>query len=317
MASRPRHERVVRRRRVVALLALTVAIVVAVAVAAAAGSGSTSSSRLRVVIAGKTVFAAPASQYWSERGVDRGALRAALAQAVPPTAVARASGAEIDYRYDVEATLQRLVAAGPRGGDVEVVRRAVASRIAAPVLRQAQRNTCESAALEILLATVGRRVDQARLQRAFPVSGAPDPAGPEGDWVWGDPDLGYVGRPDGGGSAGGFGVYPGPVRETARRFGAELEDLSGSAPEVIYRRLLEGRAVMVWIGLSDGPYGRWRSPQGRQIEVNFGEHTVVLHGLRSDGLVEVSNPLAGTSETWTKEQFERMWELLGRRALAT
>ena len=53
---------------------------------------------------------------------------------------------------------------------------------------------------------------------------------------------------------------------------------------------------MAWVGLSDGPYGRWRSPRGRTIQVNFGEHTVVLKGIRADGSIRVVNPLEGTRE---------------------
>ena len=73
---------------------------------------------------------------------------------------------------------------------------------------------------------------------------------------------------------------------------------------------------MVWVGLSAGPYGEWTSPRGRRIRVNFGEHTVVLHGIREDGSLLVSNPLEQTREVWDRGKFERMWELLGRRALA-
>lgn len=134
--------------------------------------------------------------------------------------------------------------------------------------------------------------------------------------MWGDPELGYVGRPDGGGVAGGFGIYPGPVRATAAKYGRKLHVLSSRSPRAVYDQIFDGHAVMVWIGLSDGPYGAWRSPQGRPVRVNFGEHTVVLHGVRADGGLLVSNPLQGTRETWTKRRFESMWERLGRRALA-
>jgi uncharacterized protein YvpB len=71
---------------------------------------------------------------------------------------------------------------------------------------------------------------------------------------------------------------------------------------------------MTWIGLSDGPFRSWRTPAGRQILGNFGEHTVVLTGLE-DGRVSVNDPLDGRRKTWTTAQFELMWQRLGRRAL--
>ena len=125
-----------------------------------------------------------------------------------------------------------------------------------------------------------------------------------------------MGRPDGGGTAGGFGVYQGPVRRVAQSYGRRLEDLSGSSPVQVYARLRSGRAVMVWVGLSDGPYGTWSSPSGRAVRVNFGEHAVVLAGIGSAGDLRVLNPLEGTRETWSAAKFEAMWRLLGRRALA-
>lgn len=74
---------------------------------------------------------------------------------------------------------------------------------------------------------------------------------------------------------------------------------------------------MAWIGLSDGPYGTWTTPSGRTARVNFGEHTVVLHGITEDGQLIVSNPLRGTRERWTQPDFERLYGRLGRRSLAT
>lgn len=242
-------------------------------------------------------------------------VRRRLLDRLPRGATASRGRARIVYRYDLAATVRRAVAAESTGGRVEAPRHAVASRIPAPVIRQAQRNTCESAALQILLAGTGADVSQQRLQRAFPRSGSPDPQGSGADRIWGDPDRGYVGRGNGGGVAGGFGVYPRPVAATARRFGRKLDDLTGSEPARLYRRLLRGRAVMAWIGLSDGPYGEWRSPQGRRVRVNFGEHTIVLAGVTRAGGLRVVNPLSGTSETWSRGRFEAAWKLLGRRAL--
>jgi uncharacterized protein YvpB len=223
---------------------------------------------------------------------------------------------KIRYRLDRSAAVRRALALGADGGTVAVARQPIASLISAPVVRQAQRNICEAAALEILLATTGVEADQLRLQARFPRSGSPDPQESPTGRVWGDPELGYVGRPDGGGSAGGFGVYPGPVRSVAREYGRRLDDLTGAAPRHVYRRLLQGRAVMAWVGLSEGPYGEWSSPSGRRVRVNFGEHTVVLTGVRPDGQLRVVNPLEGTRETWTEQKFESMWALLDRRALA-
>ena len=272
--------------------------------------------RLILVVAGRQLATVPVTQYLRSAHVDSSALRRSLAASLPRRASARRRGATISYRYDVDATAARAARLGPAGGTVEAVRRPTAATITAPIVRQSRRNTCESAALEILLATIGSRVSQERIQQRFPRSGPVDPIQTSAGRVWGDPDRGFVGRPDGGGIAGGFGVYPGPVQRVARQLGESLHDLTGRPAAAVYDRLRRGRAVMAWIGLSAGPYGKWRSPSGRPIKVNFGEHTVVLHGLRSDGTLLVVNPLRGTREQWTKQRFESAWALLGRRALS-
>jgi uncharacterized protein YvpB len=273
--------------------------------------------RLEVRADQHVLLVVPVSAYVVGGRVQANRLRPLLRRALPAAVVTSRTRARITYRYDVQATAARVTATGSRGGRVEAVRRPVAAVVGAPVVQQAAPNTCESAALAILLATTGREVGQRRLQAAFPRSGPLDPRGTGVHRVWGDPDKGYVGRANGGGVAGGFGVYPRPVRATALRFGVRLRDLSGRSPKVVYEELLAGHAVMAWVGLSAGPRGEWRTPDGKSINVNFGEHTVVVHGLRRDGTLIVSNPLRGTREIWSKDKFESMWRLLGRRMLAT
>lgn len=249
------------------------------------------------------------------KSLDRAALTSAVAAALPTTGWSRSGGSRILYRTDRSGALRAVAALGVTGGVVEVSRRARASRIATPVIAQALHNDCEAAALQGLLTTRGVRVDQLRLQAELPRNGPLDPTGSDGERVWGDPELGFVGRADGGGAAGGFGVYQGPIRTVAARHGQRLVDLSGRGPEALYQHLLAGHAVMAWIGLSDGPYGQWQSPAGRLVRVDYGEHAVVLNGIDEDGAVRIMNPLQGTQETWTRSRFESAWRLLGQRAL--
>lgn len=257
------------------------------------------------------------SDYVRVDRVDRVALARIVKRQVPRHVVVRRGNARIVRRRDLAGAVRRAASLGADGGVVRIDSRPISAVVSAPVVAQSQRNTCESAALQVLAATLDRRLDQRVIQRAFPVSGPLDPVpGPTGD-MWGDPDKGYVGRPDGGGTRGGFGIYPRPVLRTAQRLGLALDDMSGASPAALYGRLLSGRAVMAWVGLSDGPYGTWTSPAGRRVRVNFGEHTLVVHGLRADGLLLISNPLFGTRELWTKAEFEARWRLLGHRALSS
>lgn len=300
-----------RRRRLVAVVGIAAALAAAAVVVVRAErsnrdpSAKPRRSTIAVQVGGATLAEVPIESQG----------RAGKVQRLLPAASTVRDG-RVRYRYIVDrrATAERIRRAS--GARVQAVARVGATAIAAPAFQQAQRNSCESAALSILLAANGIRVDQRLLQRELPRSGPLDPLETAADRVWGDPDLGYVGRADGTGPAGGFGVYPGPVRALARRHGLKAADLTGRDPAAVYERLREGRAVMVWVGLGEGPYAQWTSESGRNIEVNLNEHTVVLDGIRGDGSVSVSNPLEGTREVWSSASFETMWERLGRRAIS-
>lgn len=255
---------------------------------------------VRLLVAGRTVATIPAGTR-------------SAPQDLPATITVPIGGG--DRVLAVDRHRARVVIARSSGARVELPARPVSAHVAAPAIAQDLRDNCETAALQVLLATTGVRVDQLTLQRELPQSLPVNPRDSPSGVVWGDPDAGFVGRADGTGPWGGFGVYPGPLADLAARHGRRLRDLTGESPQEIYRTLLQGRAVMVWVGLGDGPYRDWIGPSGRPIRVNLNEHTVVLHGVRRDGSLAVVNVLKGTHEIWTRSRFEHAWGLLGRRAL--
>jgi len=242
---------------------------------------------------------------------------AALAARVPAERVEHDGKATITYAVDraaVPAALRRAVRDG--GGTVEVTEAAVASRIEVPMIGQRLRDDCEVTALSMVLGYAGHPVDQLTLQAQVAAAKPLDPeVGPGGEEIWGDPALGFVGRADGSGPAGGFGVYQGPIRALARRHGLQMTDLTGAPPTRLYAALLGGHPVLAWVALSAGPYASWTSPAGKEIRVNYGEHAVVLTGVEGAN-VDVNDPLSGERLIWSKAEFERMWAGLGHRALA-
>ena len=188
--------------------------------------------------------------------------------------------------------------------------------IALRPVRQVLHNDCESTALSMLLAAAGVRVGQLALQARLPRSGPLDPEPVAGSTLfrWGDPEHGFVGRPAGGGTEGGFGVYEPPIRALAARYGVPLVDLHGRSLAVVREALLAGHPTLAWVGLAAGPYLSWLTPSGREITVNLNEHAVTLVGA-GPGYILVNNPLTGQRERWSDELFSYRWELLGRRAL--
>jgi uncharacterized protein YvpB len=188
--------------------------------------------------------------------------------------------------------------------------------IALRPVRQVLHNDCESTALAMVLAAAGIRVGQLELQARLPRSGPLDPEPVAGSTLlrWGDPERGFVGRPAGGGTEGGFGVYEPPVRALAARYGVHLLDLHGRSVAAVRGAVLAGHPVLAWVGLAAGPFLSWLTPSRREITVNLNEHAVVLVGAGS-GYVLVNNPLTGRRERWSDALFSYRWKLLGRRAL--
>jgi uncharacterized protein YvpB len=188
--------------------------------------------------------------------------------------------------------------------------------IALRPVRQLLHNDCEATALSMLLAAAGVQVGQLGLQARLPRSGPldPEPVAGSGLFKWGDPERGFVGRPAGGGTEGGFGVYEPPIRSLAGRYGVQLVDLHGRTVSALRAAVSAGHPVLAWVGLAAGPYLSWLTPSGRKITVNLDEHTVVLVGA-GPGYLLVNNPLTGRRERWSEALFRYRWQLLGRRAL--
>ncbi len=313
-ARRPVPPRPVVRRRLVALAALLA--VAGVVIAVLAGGTSTppaaAPSFVRVELGGSTLARARVSE------LRRPGAVAALLKSVPATRTAHGPTAAITYSVDRTAASEAVEGAMRRGGGtVKIAERPVASSIRVPLIKQVLQNDCEATALAMVLAYSGHKVGQLTLQRQVAHSPPLDPTvNAGGSEVWGDPSEGFVGRADGGGPAGGFGVYEGPVRALARRHGVALRDLTGSKPGAVYASLLEGRPVIAWVALSNGPFATWSSPAGATVRVNYGEHALVLTGVDRE-TVRINDPLSGMRLTWPKSQFEQMWAGLGSRALST
>jgi uncharacterized protein YvpB len=257
------------------------------------------------------------AQFTSVGRIDHARLRRAVARAIPAAAVTHIGRARVTVAYDRSAALRTAARVTLKGAKVTVAAHPLAATIPTRVVKQQLRNDCEATALQMLLAGVGTRAPQLAVQRRLPRNGPPDPVERGDRTVWGDPALGFVGRPNGGGTAGGFGVYHGPIAYVARTYGVALHNLTAAPVATIVARVLSGHAVMAWVGLSDGPYAHWFSPADKAINVNFGEHAVVITGIERSGTLSIADPLTGTALQWSRAEFAAKWHRLGRQALST
>ncbi len=116
----------------------------------------------------------------------------------------RVGAARITYEIDRPRLVRRVRAAIRAGGaDVHLPEREVAAQTTLPILQQALRNNCETAALSMLLAAKSVKAGQLSLQRQLPRSIPLDPAVAAEGTAWGYPRRTHGGHGRGGRGAAG------------------------------------------------------------------------------------------------------------------
>ena len=174
----------------------------------------------------------------------------------------------------------------------------------------------EVTALSMLLSADGIDAAQVKLVPQLRSSKPVDPVIlASGHFRWGDPEQGFVGRPDRAGTKGGFGTYEPEIKRLAAKYGVQLIDLQGKSVAAVRNAVLHGHPVIAWVGGTSAQPSTWVTSSGETITVDLGEHAVVLTGTGS-GYFLLNDPLTGKAAKWTPSQFSDRWALIGNRALA-
>lgn len=184
--------------------------------------------------------------------------------------------------------------------------------IAVPVIQQTMVLDCETAALQMGLATYGYYYSQANLfARENPDLRAPvmDSANHR-VLQWGDPYTNFVGQVNGSDwTPTGYGVYYPVILQIAREIGlTNAYGGEGFRAQTVYDALKNGHAVEVWIETNwtrPGVY-TWTAFDGRTVRYSYAEHAVTLSGV-SPTQVRVNDPLHGTQYWISKATFETNW----------
>lgn len=178
-----------------------------------------------------------------------------------------------------------------------------------PVIKQAYRNNCETAALSMALrGAASQRALQAAIPQALPL----DPQQGAGGTVWGDPDAGFVGRVEGGG----FGVFERPLVRVGARYDPGIAPVRATSFEGVLDRVRAGQPVVAWTGLGSSAPWTWTTAGGRVIDADRSHHTVVIAGVGPNG-VTIHDPWTGSASVVSRGSLAAGWERLGRRAVAT
>ena len=170
--------------------------------------------------------------------------------------------------------------------------------------RQERALSCEVATLKMALKVHGIEVSESELIARLPFD-----VTPRGNGIWGDPNVGFVGRIDGRMLHDGYGVYWDPIAALGERYAAASVMRHGS-PQQLARAITAGNGVIIW-----GYYGKravynWQTPAGNVVHAMNGQHTRLVYGF--DGSVEAPtrfyliDPLSGPL-SWSTEELMHNW----------
>jgi uncharacterized protein YvpB len=191
--------------------------------------------------------------------------------------------------------------------------------IPVPIYRQIWSLDCETASLQMALATFGNYYSQ---QALFAYE-APDTRPPVMDAnhnivQWANPYTNFVGQVNGNlNTPTGYGIYYPVILSIARSHGVpNAIGGEGFSASTVYAALRAGHPVEVWVEWNwvSRPVRYYTAWDGRRIRYELLAHVVVLSGISSWG-VRVNDPLSGTQYWVSKGTFEWVWQDLNNMAI--
>lgn len=188
-----------------------------------------------------------------------------------------------------------------------------------PLYRQTHAFTCNITATAMALSYKGAASSEMGVYGGI----AKDPTACEksGDTItyWGNPNSGYVGNIDGGGSCGGYGVHWGPVSAYISSRGVSNSVRRGWNVAALAQEVEKGNPSIVWWqnGWASAYWKYWDSPGGRVSALN-GMHSEVVVGFigpsSNPSHIITNDPWRGR-RTLTTGQFNALWGWFGNTAV--
>jgi uncharacterized protein YvpB len=178
-----------------------------------------------------------------------------------------------------------------------------------PYLQQVYELSCEEAALQMALARQGLNVSQAQILSAEGVDGRPGFVDSAGVLHWGNPNVNFVGDPNGSEVAlTGYGTYRPTIARVANGYGVNVISAGeGISPASIYHAILTNHPVVAWVAFDwvFHPAGSMVTFDGQTAQYEGPiEHAVTLVGVSQDSVL-VDNPWPANGQQWvSKSVFE-------------
>lgn len=174
-------------------------------------------------------------------------------------------------------------------------------------------NGCETVALYSLLKFYKVNVSLDELMEKLDKGDGP--YNENGVWYGADPENEFVGDPR---DIHGYGVFQKPIIKLANQYKSGIQDITGSSLNTVLNKVKNGTPVQVWVSINlenTSVCARWqeRSTQ-KKIEWLCNLHSVLVVGANIDSII-VADSYTGTIVTYPKTQFEKMYNLFGKRAI--
>ena len=172
---------------------------------------------------------------------------------------------------------------------------------------------CETIALYTLLKYYGVNVSPETL-----INNLKKGDGPywEGDIRYGgNPEIEFVGNPK---ASNGYGVYQKPIIALANQYKSGIVDYTGHSLNQVLELVKNGTPVQVWVSIklqNTSVCATWINKEtGKEIDWICHLHSLVIVGF-NDNYVYVSDPYTGKTEKYSRSQFQKIYNLFGKRAI--
>lgn len=132
--------------------------------------------------------------------------------------------------------------------------------------------TCEAATIKMALNYFGDLLSERDILKFMPL----DPTQRSGD-IWGDPDKGFVGNVLGKNNLESYGIHAAPTSKWIQNW-KKTDLMQNASLSQLAKHIENNHPVIIWIYKGQGNILKWKTREGKIIEVVEGEHTILLTG---------------------------------------
>ena len=175
-------------------------------------------------------------------------------------------------------------------------------------------NGCEVVSLYLMLKYYNVNVDLETLVNELPKGDAPNIV--DDKIIGGNPEVEYLGDPHLSGGKG-YGVYEKPIIELANKYKKGMKDITGTSLSNVLKIVNKGNPVQVWASVNMKNTKvciTWETIEGNKVSWMCGLHSLVIIGFTYNQVI-TSDPYTGTIKYYDMNQFEKMYNQYGKRAI--